>query len=572
MTMNYRRFYAGRHQPPAGTALGYPVPGPQAPTSEEIAGRAFFASACDWQTVLRTSYDFIVIGTGPTGVAFVTQALAKNPQAKILVLDRGVFWLPTHYQMLPKAFQATSGSPPTTYPWSRTHEMATTGAQFFQAGYIPAIGGRSTYWSAWSPSPRPDLMRDWPQELIDVTLKPGFWERAKSFLHVTAMDQIKNGVYGSLQEQLDANIQRNFRKMVPSAEHAFPAPIAVGNTGWKGVKFYKYSTVGALLDLQANQRTQAANGSGQALTLVDRCVVEHLIHDGKGTVIALETSRGVLSVGSAKIIMAMGTIPPVTLLMNSFKHELPNAGKRYTGHFMSHVTARVRRSAFRNLSPLELGAIYLEGKSPSGYQYHVQTSAFAAANPLDDATTIAYEAPDAAAVASMPQLLGSEDYVVFVCATLGEVSEKNASNWIRLNGGSDPTVNISLQLQLDHEDLKLWNVLDEATYQTIAALVSDGAGATPDIEYWVDGPNGSDGTWQHAKPEQHQIRLNIIVHEASPLWIGKDPANSVVNLEYRPHGVNNVYVTGGALFPTSGSWNPTLTMCGLAQDLADRLT
>ncbi|RYZ14937.1 MAG: GMC family oxidoreductase, partial [Myxococcaceae bacterium] len=72
-------------------------------------------------------------------------------------------------------------------------------------------------------------------------------------------------------------------------------------------------------------------------------------------------------------------------------------------------------------------------------------------------------------------------------------------------------------------------------------------------------------------PSQKHIRLNIIVHEASPLWMGADPATSVVGLDYRPHGVRNVYVTGGALFPTSGSWNPTLTMCGLAQDLADRL-
>jgi choline dehydrogenase-like flavoprotein len=200
----------------------------------------------------------------------------------------------------------------------------------------------------------------------------------------------------------------------------------------------------------------------------------------------------------------------------------------------------------------------------------VQASAFASSHPEQDAAAIAYEAPDAAAVASPAQLRGSEDYVLFVCATLGEVCEQNEANWIRLNGDHDPTANITLQLQTGPLDERLWDVLDEATYQTIAALASRGTGLTPEIGYWVDAGQ-SEGYWQAERPSRQQIRLPIIVHEASPLWIGADPSTSVVGLDYRPHGVRNVYVTGGALFPTSGSWNPTLTMCGLAQDLADRL-
>jgi choline dehydrogenase-like flavoprotein len=565
MTFNYKRFYTGKHDKPSGNAQGYPTPGAQSASADEIAGFAFFAKPADWPTVANAAYDFIVIGTGPTGVAFVEQALKNNPHASILMLERGGFWLPVHYQMLPTAFQAATASPPTTYPWSRTSDMATTGMQFFQAGYIPVVGGRSTYWSAWCPSPGPELMRDWPQELIDVTLQPGFWERAKTFLHVKSMDHIHDGVYGKLQQQLDTNLRENYKRDVPTSEHAYPAPIAVGNPDWQGVKFYKYSTVGTLLDLQQRHQTLATQDLGAPLTIVDRCTVARLLHDERGCVNAIDTSRGMVAVGGAKIILAMGTIPPATLLMNSFGDQLPNAGQRYTGHFMSHVTARVKRTAFRDLSELEIGAVYLDGKDAAGFQYHVQASAFASTDPARDAGTIAHEAPDAAAVASPQQLADSQDYVVFVCATLGEVNEKNADNWIRRNGGSDPTTNISLQLLPGPEDLALWDVLDEATYQTIGAMVG---GAGP-IEYWSDAPEN--GGWSPSRPHRKQIRLNIIVHEASPLWMGKDPATSVVGLDYRPHGVQNVYVTGASLFPTSGSWNPTLTMCGLAQDLADRL-
>jgi choline dehydrogenase-like flavoprotein len=35
--------------------------------------------------------------------------------------------------------------------------------------------------------------------------------------------------------------------------------------------------------------------------------------------------------------------------------------------------------------------------------------------------------------------------------------------------------------------------------------------------------------------------------------------------------VENVYVTGAGLWPAGGSWNPTMTMVALAQDLADQL-
>ncbi|MES2507735.1 MAG: GMC oxidoreductase [Verrucomicrobiota bacterium] len=570
MNHTYKTFFEGDAPKPAGISLGYPVPGPQSASADQIANAAFFASACDWNTVLTETFDFIVVGTGPTGVAFIEESFRLNPKARILVLDRGGFWLPVHYQMLATSFQATGGSPPTTYPWTRTTQMVTTGEKFFQAGYMPIVGGRSSYWSAWCPMPNPDQMRDWPDEVIAVTQQPGFWERAKKFLHVTSMDQIQDGVYGNLQTQLDSNIQQNFRRLVPTAQHAYAAPIAVDIPEWKSVKFFKYSTVGTLFDLYEAQKALAAAGKGTALTMADHCVVDRMIHDGQGSVIALETSRGPLPVGNAKVILSMGAIPPATLLMNSFGDRLPNAGQRYTGHFMSHVTARVRRSAFKDLSSLEIAALYLDGKAANGLQYHVQTSAFSATDPVADAGTIAREAPDAAAVATPAQLGESVEYVVFVCATLGEVSEKNPDNWLRRNGGGDPTTNISLQLTLNSDDYDLWEVLDAATYQNIEAMTAPAGAAAPVVEYWVEQPDGT-GKWETTKPPREQIRLNIIVHEASPLWMGTDARTSVVGLDYRPHGVANVYVTGASLFPTCGSWNPTLTMCGLAQDLASRL-
>lgn len=571
MTKNYQSFFTSAQQSPTGISQGYPVPGIQTTDAKDISEDAFLVREDDLNDLKKEGFDFIIIGTGPCAVAFIDQLLSKNPYIKILVIDRGEFWLPVHYQMLSPAFQATTSTPPTTYPWTRTRRMVDSKHHFFQAGYMPLLGGRSSYWSAWCPTPTRAQMRDWPESLVDITQKPEFWNRAKKFLHVTSMDQIQNGIYGSLQAQLDTHLSQNFKKHVPSATSAFPAPIAVKIPEWKSVRFFKYSTVGSLFQHVINQQELAKDSKGTELKVLDKCIVKRLIHDDAGSVTAIETSRGCFATGNAKIILGMGTIPPATLLMESFGNSLPNIGNRYTGHFMSHVTARVKRSAFTNLSDLEIAAVYLDGLAPNGLQYHVQTSAFSSRDPKSDTGTITREAPDAAAVVSPEQLQDSEDYVIFVCATLGEISEKNEHNWIKKHSQGDPTSNISIQLVLGPEDEALWDVLDEATYQTLEALVTNHSSSQPKIEFWIE-EEDNNGFWSDQRPDQDQIRLDIIVHEASPLWMGNDPKSSVVSADFRPHGIKNVYVTGASIFPTCGSWNPTLTMCGLAQELADQLS
>ena len=70
-----------------------------------------------------------------------------------------------------------------------------------------------------------------------------------------------------------------------------------------------------------------------------------------------------------------------------------------------------------------------------------------------------------------------------------------------------------------------------------------------------------EGSWQGTMPERSLLREPSAVHEASCLWMGDKRTESVVGPDFRPWGVQNVYVTGASLFPSSGSSGHKLSCC-----------
>jgi len=60
-------------------------------------------------------------------------------------------------------------------------------------------------------------------------------------------------------------------------------------------------------------------------------------------------------------------------------------------------------------------------------------------------------------------------------------------------------------------------------------------------------------------------------HQLGTLRMSNDPRRGVVDANCRVHGVENLYVAGGGVFPSGGYANPTLTIVALALRLADHL-
>ncbi len=60
-------------------------------------------------------------------------------------------------------------------------------------------------------------------------------------------------------------------------------------------------------------------------------------------------------------------------------------------------------------------------------------------------------------------------------------------------------------------------------------------------------------------------------HQAGTLVFGEDPATSVLDLDCRAHGIDNLYVTDASFFPSIGAVNPTLTIIANALRVAEHI-
>jgi choline dehydrogenase-like flavoprotein len=71
------------------------------------------------------------------------------------------------------------------------------------------------------------------------------------------------------------------------------------------------------------------------------------------------------------------------------------------------------------------------------------------------------------------------------------------------------------------------------------------------------------------------VPIGGTAHQAGTLRFGSDPAQSVLDLNCRAHGIDNLYVTDASFFPSIGAVNPTLTIIANAlrvgEHIADRL-
>jgi choline dehydrogenase-like flavoprotein len=562
---------------------GFPTPGPQTPTGQKVMDHVFFLSNEGWKKAREEgNFDFVVIGTGFCCLAFIERVLKQDPHCRVLVIERGPFFLPEHFQNLPLPFVNTLGGMSETFPWtlSATTASGQGGTVRWQHGMVPFFGGRSTLWSAWCPRPTVEEMAGWPSETIEVVKQ--YFPEAEKLLHVQKASEIdasldnmtqkfvcrNRPVYGALQQRVQT-LLKDHGTSIKGIYRTEAAPLASAAEDIDGIDFQKFSTPGEILAIATSQAELARQDKGSPLSIVAECVVEKIIQQ-EGCATALQTSRGILALGNAKLILATGTLPPTTLISNSFP-QATQIGKRFSAHFITAIVARVPK---QDLDPkvefgeLELSACYVAGIGKDyQQQYHIQLTALWDEDPSKNAGIALRYMPDVVATASRTQLESSKGYVVFVCAVLGELDYRNPNNWFLPNQqDTDITTNSLLQVTENQNDAETWDAMDKATFDVLEKVLSPQG--DKQVEYWHG--TSDFGHWDIERPSEKQRRVDALVHESSTLHLGIDET-APVDLNYRLKGTKNVFITGGGLWPQGGSWNPTMTMVALTQHLADLL-
>jgi choline dehydrogenase-like flavoprotein len=67
------------------------------------------------------------------------------------------------------------------------------------------------------------------------------------------------------------------------------------------------------------------------------------------------------------------------------------------------------------------------------------------------------------------------------------------------------------------------------------------------------------------------VPIGGTAHQAGTCRFGTDPASSVLDLDYKAHELDNLYIADASFFPSIGAVNPTLTIIANALRVADRI-
>ena len=207
------------------------VPGRQDIPVSDVMTSLFFMSDKRWNDCRKHgNFDYVIVGSSFCAWAFTQRMLEKNPKAKILILERGEYFYPEHFENLQPSSKRYLTSISKTFHWKITEKMRNGKYIKWQSGMINAFGGRSAFWRGWSPKPTREELDGWPESVKDAIDE--YFPEAAQLLNVIPANQIgaserkcckindHHCVFGELQNVLVGKLESCLPKTVKRVDHA----------------------------------------------------------------------------------------------------------------------------------------------------------------------------------------------------------------------------------------------------------------------------------------------------------------------------------------------------------------
>ncbi len=535
-------------------------------------------------------FDVCVIGTGAGGGVMIQELTAAG--FRVVALQRGPFLKPTDFNddELRTIVRDEVFSPDQVETYRYDDKSPTETGRF---NYMAdCVGGTMTHWAAWSWRFRPDdfkvlstegvlagaSLADWPITYEEI--EP-FYERAEWDFGVSG--EAAGNPFGSPRKKAYPNPAHPGRTasnpapqaMKKAGYHPFPTPVAINSQSYGdrpecvhggaclgygcpiGAKATTLSVcipralATGKLDLRPNatarEITIGKDGRARSVRYLDGAGKEHEV-----------VARTIVVSGNA-----VGT--PHLLLMStsgSFPHGLANSSGLVGHHLTLHHGAAVgftideparsytglhSHAAFDDLHPSDpkrgfiRGGVVAEANSITN-----QPLSFALVSYLGYPAQRAW-GPE------LKSYLRKFPHAVALAAVLEDlpmdVNQVDLDPAVKSRHGL-PAPRITHRQHPNDFAMNRW-----FTKQMMA--VADAAGATDKWEA------------QYYSLPTERSAMKGFMHFHGTCRMGDDPQQSVVDRWCRSHDVENLWIVDGSVFPTSGGYNPTLTILANAYRVAD---
>ncbi|HKW99683.1 MAG TPA: family 16 glycoside hydrolase [Bryobacteraceae bacterium] len=552
-------------------------------------------------------FGVIMIGGGTFGSALAQHIFSQDQfqSHRILVLEGGPFLLTEHVQNLPNL--GLNPPPPSSIAdlraigQDRTARNEVWGLPWHSRdakfpGLAYCLAGRSLFWGGWSPRPLDTELLTVPAATKQDLQNRYYDEAAQQTGSSVTNDFIFGPLHEAMRAQLAAGIgagrvtdaiafsqlpvTAKLRKgavrvmaagagssggtSVSQDELKLEAPLAVQSRNEDAGTFpvCKFSAMPLVMKAARQAYFESAGDDvRKRLMVVPNCHVKRLITSG-GRVTGVDTNLGFVPLApNGVVVVALGTIESTRLALLSFggisNYDL--IGRNLLAHLRSNLNIRIPRESLAQLNSaitdLQTSALFVKGRhthadGTSGH-FHLQITASGLGKTGADAEAELFQKiPDIDGIDVLNS--ATDTHVVVAIRGIGEMEQRQSARGVALDPEPDEfgVQRAIVTITPTQKDLALWDAMDKAADQVAQIF----AGGRPfDVLF------------------KNRDDLGTTHHEAGTLWMGDDPATSVTNSDCRFHQIENAYVAGPALMPSTGSPNPMLSGIALVRRLGDQL-